>query len=127
MNEIVRLGSGGPWEDPFGYCRVVAAGPWRIVGGCTSTVDGVVTCVGDPYGQARQAFQTALAALARVGATAAEVVRTRMYVAHPSHGAEVGRAHKEFFDAHRPVSTMVVTGLIHPDMLVEVEVEAYKR
>jgi enamine deaminase RidA (YjgF/YER057c/UK114 family) len=124
---ITRLGSGGPWEAAIGYSRAVAAGPWVLTAGCTATVDGVVGPVGDPYGQATVAFGIALEALARAGAAPADVVRTRMYVTDAAHGDAVGRAHAEAFGAVRPAATMVVVaGLLHPDHLVEVEVEAYR-
>jgi enamine deaminase RidA (YjgF/YER057c/UK114 family) len=124
--QVTRLGSGGPWEDIVGYSRVVRAGNLAFTAGCTSTVDGQVTCVGDPYGQALQAYRIALDALARAGATTADVVRTRAYLRDAAHFDDAGRAHKELFGEVRPASTMlVVAGFVHPDMLVEVEVEAY--
>jgi enamine deaminase RidA (YjgF/YER057c/UK114 family) len=124
---VERFGSGGPWEAAFGYSRVVAAGPWLLTAGCTSTVDGVVTQVGDPAGQTRVAIAVALDALARAGAGIDDVVRTRMYVVRAEDTDAVGRAHGELFGAVRPVATMVVVaGLLHPDHLVEVEVEAFR-
>jgi enamine deaminase RidA (YjgF/YER057c/UK114 family) len=123
---IERRGSGGPWEQTFGYSRAVKAGPWVISAGCTATVDGVVHAVGDAGGQAALAFQLGLAALAELGASPADVVRTRMYVVGAGHAATVGRAHGAVFAAVRPATTMVmVDRLLHPDMLVEVELEAY--
>jgi enamine deaminase RidA (YjgF/YER057c/UK114 family) len=123
---IRRYSSGGPWEEVIGYSRVVAAGPWLLTAGCTSTVDGEVTHVGNAYAQARQAFQIALDALANAGATVEDVVRTRMYVVDAGDADAVGRAHAEFFVPVRPVATMlVVARLLHPDHMVEVEVEAY--
>jgi enamine deaminase RidA (YjgF/YER057c/UK114 family) len=123
---IRRLGSGGPWEETYGYARVVVAGPWVLTAGCTATVDGAVVHIGDVAGQTRQAFQVALDALAKAGATVADVVRTRMYVVHGADSDAVGRAHGEVFGAVRPAATMVmVASLLHPDHLVEVEVEAY--
>lgn len=123
---IVRLGSGGPWEDAYGYSRAVAAGPWVISAGCTATVDGAVRAIGDPHAQTVTAFGIALDALAKAGAGPGDVVRTRMYVVDPAHTDAVGRAHAEVFGAVRPAATMVVVArLVHPDHLVEVEVEAY--
>ncbi|HET9169313.1 MAG TPA: RidA family protein [Actinospica sp.] len=124
---MVRIASGGPWEDAFGYSRAVIAGPNAYVSGCTAVVDGVVHHEGDPYRQAVTAFGLALDALKQGGFTAEHVVRTRMYVTHTRDMAPVGRAHKELFDAVRPAATMVVVSkLIDPQMLVEVEVDAYR-
>ena len=116
---IERHGSGGPYEEIYGYSRVVRSGPFAFTAGCTSTVDGAAA-------QAREAFGVALAALSKVGATPTDVVRTRMYVTPAADADAVGRVHAEIFGAVRPVATLVtVAGLIHPDLLVEVEVEAY--
>jgi enamine deaminase RidA (YjgF/YER057c/UK114 family) len=123
---IVRHSSGGPWEETYGYSRVVRAGDLLLTAGCTATVDGVVTCVGDPHAQALTAFGIALEALAAAGAETGDVIRTRMYVTDAAFGDPVGRAHGSLFGDVRPVSTLVVVaGLLDPEMLVEVEVEAY--
>lgn len=124
---IERYGSGGPWEDVVGYSRVVVAGDRIITAGCTSTVDGQVAHVGDAYAQTRQAYQIALEAVVAAGGDVVHVVRTRTYLVNPNDAEAAGRAHSELFDAVRPASTMlVVARLIHPDLLVEVEVEAYR-
>ncbi|SCG37492.1 Enamine deaminase RidA, house cleaning of reactive enamine intermediates, YjgF/YER057c/UK114 family [Micromonospora halophytica] len=123
---VTRLGSGGPWEARYGYSRVVRVGDRVLTAGCTSTVDGEVAHVGDAAAQTAQALRIALDALAEVGASVADVVRTRMYVVDRRYADEVGRAHNAVFGAVRPAATMVVVaGLLHPDHLVEVELEAY--
>ncbi|HZE38488.1 MAG TPA: RidA family protein [Stackebrandtia sp.] len=125
-DDITRVGSGGPWEDLYGYARAVQAGPWILTSGCTSTVDGKVVHVGDPAAQTKEAFRVALDALVDAGGTVRDVVRTRMYVTDPAHADPVGRAHGELFGLVRPAATLVVVSrLLHPDQLVEVEVEAY--
>ncbi len=124
---VERYGSGGPYEEVYGYSRVVRAGPFLFTAGCTSTVDGVVRHVGDAGAQARTAFGIALAALEKAGASIGDVVRTRMFVAPSADVDAVGRAHGEVFGAVRPTSALyVIGGFAHPDMLVEVEVEAYQ-
>jgi len=126
MSDVRRYGSGGPWEDVFGYSRVVAAGPFLMTAGCTATVDGVVAHKGDAAAQAREAFTIALNALAQAGAGVDDVVRTRMYVVDRADCDAVGAVHGELFAAVKPAATMViVAGLIDPELLVEVEVEAY--
>ncbi|WP_233512386.1 Rid family hydrolase [Micromonospora deserti] len=85
-----------------------------------------MTHVGNAAAQTAQALRIALDALAEVGAQPAAVVRTRMYVTDRAYADEVGRAHHAVFGAVRPAATMVVVaGLLDPDQLVEVELEAY--
>ena len=82
--------------------------------------------VGDAAAQTAQALRIGLAALAEVGAEPGDVVRTRMYVTDRLHADEVGRAHNVVFGAVRPAATLVVVaGLLDPEHLVEVELEAY--
>ncbi|MFF5172116.1 Rid family hydrolase [Micromonospora sp. NPDC000089] len=123
---VTRLGSGGPWEAVYGYSRVVRAGSSAWTAGCTSTVDGEVAHVGDAAAQTAQALRIGLAALAEVGVEPAHVVRTRMYVTDRLYADEVGRAHNAVLGAVRPAATLVVVAaLLHPDHLVEIELEAY--
>ena len=123
----LRLGSGGPWEDVIGYSRVVAVGDQAWVSGRTATVDGEVVHRGDVAAQARVAFSVLVTALESAGFSAAEVVRTRMYVTDTSRWEEVGRAHGEVFGDVRPATAMIgVAALLHPDMLVEVEADAVR-
>jgi enamine deaminase RidA (YjgF/YER057c/UK114 family) len=123
---IERFGSDNPWEGAVGYCRVVRAGDHVHVAGTTATVDGRVVGVGDAAEQTRVALGIVAEALARAGASLTDVVRTRMFVTDISQWEAIGRAHGEFFADVRPVATMVeVTALIDPDLLVEIEVDAY--
>jgi enamine deaminase RidA (YjgF/YER057c/UK114 family) len=128
VGDITRLGSEppGPFEEAVGYSRVVRAGQHVWVAGCTSINEhGVVEGV-TPGEQMAIALRTVVASLERVGATAADVVRTRMFTTDISRSAEIGRAHGELFGAIRPVTAMYeVSGFIDPRMLVEVEADAF--
>jgi enamine deaminase RidA (YjgF/YER057c/UK114 family) len=124
---IRRIFSGGPWEDVVGYARAVVAGPWVLVAGCTSTVDGDVRFEGDAYGQARTALEIAMNALNEAGVSRTDVVRTRLYLKDIADADGVGRAHAEFFKDVRPAATMIeVSRFIDERMLVEIEVDAYR-
>jgi enamine deaminase RidA (YjgF/YER057c/UK114 family) len=123
---ISRFPSGGPWEEVYGYSRVVRSGNLLVTAGCTATVDGVVTGAGDARAQALTAFRIALDALAGAGARVEDVIRTRMYITDRADADAVGRAHGEIFAAIRPAAALlIVAGLLDPAMLVEVEVEAW--
>ena len=114
-----------PWEERYGFSRVVQAGGIVVVGGTTSAgVDGVV--IGDtPHEQSVEILRKIGHELSRVGASLGNVVQTRAYVTDISRADEVGRAHGEAFGAVRPAMTMVeVSALIDPRMLVEIEVLA---
>ena len=120
-----RVDSGGAWEALYGYCRALRVGDQILVSGCTSTLDGKVRYPGDPGAQVRVAIDTAMEAVAQLGGRLEDVVRTRMYLTHRRDCDAVGAVHGEVFGAYRPVATMViVAGLLHPDMRVEIEVEA---
>ncbi|MFE6284007.1 RidA family protein [Streptomyces sp. NPDC057877] len=124
---VRRVQSGSPWEEAFGFARAVAAGDRVLVGGTTSFKGSVLYGEGDPYEQAKVAFTSAIEALGEFGLGVESVIRTRMYLTHARDVDDVGRAHKEFFDAVRPVSTLlVVEGFVDPRILVEVEIEAFR-
>ncbi len=125
----VRLGSGGPFEDLFGYSRVVAVGDQAWTAGCTSIVDGQLVGEGDAFTQAVSAMGTAVEFLRRAGFSPTDVVHCRMYVVDIAANSDaVGRALHQVLGDVRPAATMLgVSALIDPRMLVEVELVAARK
>jgi isochorismate pyruvate lyase len=122
-----RVYSKAPWEEEVGYCRALRAGNQIHVTG-TAPVDdhGQVFAPGDAYEQARRCLALIDQALGRLGAGREHIVRTRMLVTDIARWRDYGRAHREFFGEHRPATTMVeISRLIAPEMLIEIEADAY--
>ncbi|MEU9352937.1 Rid family hydrolase [Streptomyces griseoloalbus] len=124
---VRRVQSGSPWEESFGFARAVAAGDRVLVAGTTSFRGTVLYGEGDPYEQAKVAFTIALEAIGEFGLGIESVIRTRVHLAHARDVDAAGRAHKELFDAVRPVTTvLVVEGFVDSRVLVSVELEAFR-
>jgi enamine deaminase RidA (YjgF/YER057c/UK114 family) len=117
--------TGTEWEARVGHARAVRVGPHIAVSGTLG-----VGPDGRPpegaYAQSVAALERIRGALEALGSSMADVVRTRMFVVDvEANQLDVGRAHAEFFADVRPASTMVgIAGLVGPEYLVEIEVEA---
>jgi enamine deaminase RidA (YjgF/YER057c/UK114 family) len=116
--------SGSPFEAAFGFSRAVRCGRRVIVSG-TAPIWPDGSCPPDVGLQARRCCEIIIAALEQAGATAADVVRTRMYLVSAGDAAVVGEMHAEFFAMASPAASMVVvSALLDPRWRVEIEAEA---
>jgi enamine deaminase RidA (YjgF/YER057c/UK114 family) len=122
--ERQRISSGSAFEERVGYSRAVRAGNQVYVAGTAPIMPDDADPPTDAYEQARVCIGIIERALAEAGSSFEDVVRTRIYVTDAEHIADVGRAHAEAFGTARPATTAVVTGLLDPRWLVEIEAEA---
>lgn len=114
-----NISSGAEYERVVGYSRAVRTGPFVAVAGTTGAGPDITT-------QTRDALDRIARALEQAGAQLSHVVRTRMFVTDIALWPEVAAVHAEYFGAIAPVATMVeVSALIAPDLLIEIEVDAY--
>ena len=121
-----RISSGSPFEQTFGYSRAVVKGPWCFVSGTTGYDYAAMTMPDSAADQARNAFATIFATLAEAGFAPADIVRVQYTITDTAFLDEVvpvlGAAMKDAL----PAATMVVAGLIKPEMKIEIEVTAMK-
>ena len=121
----MRIQSGSPYEDRYGFSRALRVGDRVLVAGTAPIPPNGEATAATAYAQMPRCGEIALDALGQAGASVAEVVRTRMFIVDPADADDVGRANNEVFGAARPVATMVVVkDLLDPDWKVEIEVEA---
>jgi len=121
----LRVSTGSVWEDVCGYSRAVRLGDRVLLSGTTATNGaGEVVCAKDPAGQAVFILDKIAASLSVLGATLADVVRTRIYLKNADDWESVARIHGRYFETVRPVNTLIEVSRLVGDYLVEIEVEA---
>jgi enamine deaminase RidA (YjgF/YER057c/UK114 family) len=114
-----------PFEPIYGYSRATRVGDQVFLAGTAAVGDdGKTVGVGDPAAQMRRCLETAEAAFAKLGASLDDVVRTRIFITDVAHADAIGRVHGEVFGKTLPASTMVTSGLLNPEWLIELELDA---
>ena len=126
MSDRQLVSSGSYLEPIIGFSRAVRVGNIIAVGGTAPiAAAGGTAAKGDVYGQARRIFEIIGKALADAGAGFEHVTRTRVILTDIASWDAAAKAHAEIFAEIRPATTvMAVTGLVDPDWLIEIEVDA---
>lgn len=121
------ISTGSPFEAVAGYSRAVSDGDWCWVAGTTGYDYATMTMPEDVADQARNAMATIIQALAEAGFSLADVVRATYYITDAAFADAVFPVVGAHFRDIRPASTMIVCGLVRPEMKVEIEVTARRR
>ena len=120
-----RISSDARWERAVGYSRAVVVGDRVFVSGTTAVMPEGAEPPPDAHAQSRRCFDIILTALAEAGGRPEDIVRTRMFLTRSEDFDSVLRAHAEVFGEIRPAATaVVVSALIEPWALVEIEADA---
>lgn len=120
-----HIASASPYEPLYGYSRATRVGDRISVAGTAPIEADGSSTIGDAGVQAARCLAIIADALAALGGSPADVIRTRMFITDPADADLVGRAHGAMFGDIRPAATMlVVSALIRPEWKVEIEAEA---
>ena len=121
-----RISTGSPFEATMGYSRAIVKGNWCFVSGVTGYDYKTMIIPEGIADQARNCFATIRGVLAEAGFAMEDVVRVQYTVTDAALVDALVPALGEAFAEIRPAATMVIAGLIKPEMKVEIEVTAFK-
>jgi enamine deaminase RidA (YjgF/YER057c/UK114 family) len=120
------ISSGSPFERQVGYSRAVVQGDWCFVAGTTGYDYATMTMPDALEDQARNALATIEKALIEGGFAMTDVVRVTYYIADAAYWAPVGPVLGAVFGDIRPAATCIISGLVTPEMKIEIECTAYR-
>ncbi|MGY6705557.1 RidA family protein [Roseinatronobacter sp.] len=121
-----RISTGSPFEKTMGYSRAVVKGDWCFVSGVTGYDYATMTMPESVADQARNCFATIAKALSEGGFVMDDIVRVQYTLTDAALLDDLLPALGEAMGEIRPAATMVIAGLIKPEMLIEIEVTALK-
>lgn len=121
-----RISTGSPFEKTLGYSRAIVKGDWCFVSGVTGYDYSTMTMPDSVADQARNCWATIEKVLVEGGFTMADIVRVQYTLTDAALMAEVTPALGDAMGEIRPAATIVIAGLIKPEMLIEIEVTAFK-
>lgn len=121
-----HISTGSPFEKTAGYSRAVVDGDWCFVAGTTGYDYQKMVMPDDVGDQTRNCLKTIEDSLTEAGFSMADIVRARYIVTDAAHADVVFPILGEVFGDIRPAATMMIAGLVKPEMKVEIEVTARK-
>ena len=120
--ERIRISSGSPFEEQFAYSRAIVQGDWCFVSGTTGYDYDAMVMPESVVDQTTNAFLTIEKTLDQAGFSLSETVRVQYTITDPSAADEILPVLQRFLGQVRPAATMVVAGLVKPEMKIEIEI-----
>lgn len=121
-----RISTGSPFEKTMGYSRAVVQGDWCFVSGVTGYDYETMSMPQSVSEQAENCFQTIAKVLSKANFSMADIARVQYTVTDRALVSDLGPVLEKNLGDIRPAATMVIAGLIEPEMLIEIEVTAFK-
>ncbi|GAB4071446.1 RidA family protein [Ancylobacter sonchi] len=122
MRRLISTGS--PFETEAGYSRAVVDGDDIFVSGTTGYDYAAMTLPESVQEQAHGCFRNIAATLKEAGASLSDVVRVHYIITRPEYADIVFPIFGQYFGTVRPAATLIVAGLLKPEMKIEIEVTA---
>ena len=120
------ISTGSPYEQTIGYSRAVVQGDWCFVSGVTGYDYATMDIPEDAEAQARNCFSTLHNVLDEAGFSLSDTIRVQYTVVSRDLVPLVGPVLGDAFGDIRPAATMIIADLIEPEMLIEIEITAFK-
>ncbi|MDO5647535.1 RidA family protein [Paracoccus sp. (in: a-proteobacteria)] len=121
-----KISTGSPFEAALGYSRAVVKGDWCFVSGTTGYDYATMTMPDSAADQARNAFATIDATLRQAGFAMSDVVRVEYIITDAALVDQITPVLGAVLGDIRPAATMIVAGLIRPEMQIEIQVTALR-
>lgn len=120
------ISTGSPFEKTMGYSRAVVKGDWCFVSGVTGYDYATMDMPKNVAAQAENCFVTISAVLEEAGFAMADIVRVQYTVIDAGLVPVIAPVLEQWLGDIRPAATMIVAGLIAPEMAIEIEVTAMR-
>ena len=120
------ISTGSPFEQTMGDSRAVVQGDWCFVAGVTGYDYATMTMPESAAEQAENCFATIDGVMREAGFAMSDIVRVQYTVTDRHHVEEIVPVLGANLGEIRPAATMVIAGLISPEMKVEIEVTAFR-
>ncbi len=115
-----------PNTTPWSLSLAVRAGDFIFVSGTGGKVDAQGNPVEGIEAQTRQCLENMKQVLQAATSSLSDVVKVTIFLSSADSFVKMNKVYRDYFPKDAPARSTVITGLVRPDMLIEIECIAYK-
>ena len=108
------------------YSSAVRAGDFILVSGTVGTMNAQGNPVEGIEAQTKQCLENIQQVLQAASSSLSDVVKVTVFLANVDNFAKMNAVYRHYFSKDLPARSTAITGLVNPNMLVEIECIAYK-